>query len=192
MKILPVTFRWIEVEIVDEELGELRRVMAMVPQERFRFVCRRQFQAGEDYSLVPHEARSQRSHNFYFACIGEAFNNLPEKIAARFPDAEYLRHWALIETGWFDEKEFPFDNHRYANSLAAFIRTQSPYARIFGPKKLAADKWVVLVRVAKSQSRTAMPDKAVFEKSKRDVLDLLEEMTGVPQGTFRKETGKHA
>jgi hypothetical protein len=190
MKILPVTFRWVEVEIVDEELGELRRVMAMVPQERFRFVCRRQFQAGDDYTLVPHEARSKASHGFFFACVNEAFNNLPENIAKRFPSADHLRSWCLIETGWFDEKEFEFDNKRYAHSLATFIRAEDDFARLsihqVGPKN-----WKVIVRRAKSQSYATM-NKEAFEKSKRAVLDLLEEMTNVPQGTFRKETGKHA
>jgi hypothetical protein len=191
MKILPVGFKWMEVEIVDDEHGELRRVMAMVPLPRFGNLCKRQFEAGQEYALVPHETRSKKSHSFYFACVGEAFTNLPENIAARFPTAEHLRAWALIECGYFEEKEFFFDNKRYAQSLAAFIRTQNDYARISlhnpGPQK-----WLVIVRVAKSQSHAAMPDKASFEKSKRDVLDLLEHMTSVPRGTFRKETNQHA
>jgi hypothetical protein len=191
MKILPVGFKYQEVEIVDDDAGELRRVMAMVPLERFGNVCKRQFLAGDVYTMVPHEARSKRSHNFFMACVGEAYDNLPENVAARFPSATHLRYWALIETGWCTEKEFEFDNKRYAQSLATFIRTEDDYVRIsihqVGPKK-----WKVLLRRAKSQSHIAMPDKKEFEQSKRDVLSLLEEMTKVPRGTFKKETNRHA
>jgi hypothetical protein len=190
MKILPVAFRWQEVEIVDDEHGELRRVMAMVPLPRFGNLCKRQFEAAQEYALVPHETRSTKSHSFFFACVNEAFQNLPEKIAARFPSAEHLRAWCLIECGWFDEKEFEFETKKQAFMLCTFLQTQNPYARM-SPHQVAPNKWKVLVRVAKSQSYASM-NKADFEASKKAVLDLLEEMTRVPRGTFHKETNRHA
>lgn len=189
MKIAPAGFVWREVEVADEH-GVLTKVMAMVPIPRSHNVCRRQFNPGDEYTLVPHESRSKESHGFFMACVNEAFLQLPEKIADRFPSADHLRAWCLIETGWFDEKEFDFDNKRDAHRLGTFIRTEDDFARI-SIHQLAKNKWKVLVRRAKSQSYASM-NKQAFEASKKAVLDLLEGWTGVARGTLRKETGRHA
>lgn len=186
MRILPVVFNYREVQ--DRETGEI--ITAMVPQSRYAKVAKRQYVLGEEYPLVPLEARSRASHSAYFAQINEAFDNLPESIAARWPSAEHLRKWLLVETGWFEEKEYDFDTERDALRLANFIRTEDEYARIFktqvGPKK-----WKVIVRRAKSQSAASMAKQA-FEDSKKAVLDALEHEIGLARGQLKKHAGRSA
>ena len=142
----PVVFNWVEVSI--PETGELRR--AMVPQLRYLNVAKRQFADGHDYPMVVLEARSRASHNQFFAAVDDAWHNLPEEIAARWPTSEHLRKWALVETGWFDEKFFDCDSPAKAKNLAVFIRSVDT----FGVILLHKNK--VIVREAKSQSAAAM------------------------------------
>jgi hypothetical protein len=184
VKTYPVVFVWRKVDVVCDD-GEIVRQLAMVPMARYGNVCARQFAEGEDYPLVIQEERSMASHKQYFAAINDGFHNLPEKIAARYPSAEHLRKWLLIETNWHEEKEFPLTSEKAAKSLCTFIRAEDDYVRIFQRGSL------VIVRKAKSQSMAAM-GKEAFEKSKRDVLDLLEAMISVPRNTLMKEAGKSA
>jgi hypothetical protein len=192
-RILPVNFIWKALDVCVDG-GEVRRIKAMVPLDRYHNVCARQYGEDGEYTLVPLEERSMKSHNAYFAQLHSAFQNLPETLAARWPTEEHMRKWVLIETGWFEEKEFPYegrDARRHAKLLATFIRTQSEFARI-STHRVSDTKVLVIVRTAKSQSKVGMPTKAEFEKSKRDVLDWLEHAIGVARGTLVREGGMHA
>ena len=60
---------------------------------------------GAQYMVEAREARSIASHNFYFAAVHEAFLNLPEAMAERFPSADHLRKYALIRAGFRDERQ---------------------------------------------------------------------------------------
>ena len=188
MRMYPVTFCWQKVDLVDGEDGAAVRAWAMVPQQRYHNVCQRQFAAGEAYPLQVVEERSMASRKQYFAAVNEGFKNLPESIAARFPSAEHLRKWLLIETGWHEEKEFECASAKHAKALCTFIRTEDDYVRISNPKNRPP---LVIIRKARSQALASM-GKALFEQSKKDVLDLLESMVNVPKGTLMREAGSVA
>lgn len=183
MKTYPVVFLWRDVDVVDAD-GVATRCKAMVPLARYGKVSARQFVEEQEYPLVILEARSRASHNHYFSALHEGFQNLPEKIAARWPTEEHLRKWLLCEAGWFDESEIDCSSPRHATQAATLIRSFDDYARIsvHGAK--------VIIRRAKSQSANAMGREA-FQKSKTDVLDLLEHFTQVPKGTLKKEAGRN-
>lgn len=189
MKILPVRFLWTEMNVVNDD-GTHSRVRCMVPDPIYRGVAHKQYTLGDRYPLSIVEVRSRASHDHYHACIQEAFLNLPENISARFPSPDHLRRWVLIETGWYDEKEFEFDNEKDARRLGTFIRTEDDYARI-NIAKVADKKFKVIVRRAKSQSYAAMEKKA-FTDSKQAVLDYLETMIDVSRGTLKKQAGRSA
>ena len=188
MRAYPVTFTWQKVDLVDGEDGTAVRAWAMVPQPRYHNICQRQFAVGESYPLQVVEDRSMASHKQYFAAINEGFKNLPENIAARFPSAEHLRKWLLVETGWHEEKEFECASAKHAKALCTFIRTEDDYVRISNPKNHPT---TVIIRKARSQALASM-GKALFEQSKKDVLDLLESMVNVPKGTLMREGGMNA
>ena len=183
MRILPVAFGWREVDVVDAD-GVAERRMAMVPLPRYGNVCRRQFEEGEEYPLAPIEPRSRASHNHYFAALNEGFENLPET-ETRFPTSEHFRKWALVEEGYRDEKNYVCESPAHAKQLALLCRSLSEFAVI-----KVADR-VVRIWEAKSQSAAAM-GRDEFEASKKAVLGRLEQMTGVPRGTLKKEAGRHA
>lgn len=192
MRILPVVFVWQEVDVVDEQ-GVVSRRHAMVPQVRYVNVAKRQYHDREEYPMVPLEARSRKSHNAYFAQVNEAFDNLPEPLAPRWPTSEHMRKWLLIETGWFDEKEFEYEGptaKRDGRRLGTFIRAESEFARI-SIHAITDRKVKVIVRVAKSQSAAAM-GKADFEASKKAVLEELEAMIGLARGDLKREAGRSA
>lgn len=185
MRIRPVNFVFRDVDVVDAD-GVALTVPAMVPQPRYAELAKRQYHPGEEYTLVPLEARSRASHNQYFAAVYKGFENLPERIAHRFRDEDHLRLWLLVETKWCDEYEWRFADTRQAANFAKQYRViNQRYVRI------EVHGNVVLAKHPKSQSAAAM-GKTEFEASKRDVLDLLEMMTSVPKGTLMKEAGSHA
>jgi hypothetical protein len=184
MPFYPVVFVWKELEVPIDG-GHFTTVLAMVPLPRYANVAKRQFVVSEEYPLVILEARSRASHNHYHAAIHEGFQNLPEKIAARWPTEDALRYWLLTETGWYEEDEFVFDSEAEAKAAMPKIRKRQPYARIM--RKEAT----LFVRYAKSQSAAAM-GKSEFEASKKDCLELLDHMVGVPRGTLKREGGNSA
>lgn len=182
MRTVPIVMNWREVDVIDAD-GVATRTKAMVPNVRYAKVAAKQFADGEEYPLVVLEARSRASHNQFFAALQDGFDNLPESIAARWPTVEHFRKWALIECGWFDEKEIDFGSALYAKRAAILLHDEfDEYARIFQPN----DGPKLIVRRAKSQSASAM-SKEPFEKSKRDVLDLVESMIGVERGDLKKQ-----
>jgi hypothetical protein len=186
-RVYPVNFIWREVDVIDGD-GEVRRQMAMVPSGNYASVIRRQFHAGEEYTLAPIEARSRASHNQYFAAVADGYQTLPE-YDRRWRNAEHLRKWALVETGWFDELEIELQSPRHAERLTARLIEYAQQHRVY--VKVIIEGSRVLIRTAQSQAAAAM-GKVDFEQSKRDVLDLIEGFIDVPRGTLMREAGKHA
>ncbi len=135
------------------------------------------FVVGMEYMLVPHEDRSMRSHRFYFASVNEAWKNLPEDMAERYPTADHLRKWALIKAGYRDERSIVAFSKAEALRIAAFIRPMDEYAVV------VVREAVVRVYTAKSQSTRAM-GKAEFGTSKEKVLDILSAMIGTTAATL--------
>ena len=118
----------------------------------------------QEYMLAEQNERSSNSHRHYFASLNEAWKNLPEDMAARFPTVESLRKYALIRVGYFDCETFVCSSATEALKLARWARG--------GP----SDHTVIAVRdcivsryTAKSQSPRAM-GKEDFQRSKEAVL----------------------
>lgn len=197
MRMVPVIFTWRNVEVTDAD-GVATKTRAMVPLARFGNIVAQQFHEGEEYPLVVLEARSRGSHNQYFAALADGFTNLPENLPAvaerlglktippkGWINVEHLRKWCLCETGWCDVGEFNFETEAEAKRLARFYRSRDNYCQIQVIGKH------VTIREAKSQSAAAM-SKEPFEKSKRDVLDLVESIIDVESGTLNKQAGRSA
>lgn len=152
----------------------------MVPLLRFQSRCDQQYVVGQVYRLVEEEERSHASHAHYFACLGEAWRNLPEDIADRFPTAESLRKWCLIKAGFADVRSMVYETANDAKKAASFLGLYNEHAVII------AKGCVVSVYIAKSQSTRAM-DKATFQASKTAVLDLVSSMIGVSSTELAKQ-----
>jgi hypothetical protein len=168
---LPVIFTW------DGE--------AMVPLPRLARVCDKQFVVGETYPLAVQEDRSVNSHRHYFASITEAWRNLPEHYAERFPTSEHLRKWALVKAGYADERSIVCASKAEAQRVGAFIKPMDDFAVVI------VNEATVKVFTAKSQSTRAM-GKAVFQDSKTAVLDLLSSMVGVTPAELAANAEKAA
>jgi hypothetical protein len=145
---------------------------AMRPLPGYAEIAAARFSVGEVVTLAPVEARSSPSHRHYFACVREAWVNLPAEHAARFASEAHLRKYALIKAGYRDERAIVCASKAEARRIAAFIRPIDHYAII------TVSDAVVTQFTAKSQSATAM-SKAEFQASKDAVLGLLAEMLGV-------------
>lgn len=144
---------------------------SMVPLKGFQKRCDETFYVGERYRMEVQEERSMRSHRHYFASIHEAWLNLPEDKAERFPTSEHLRKWALIKTGYRDERSIVAASKAEAQRIAAFVRPIDEYAVV-----VVRDA-CVLVYTARSQSVKAMGKKD-FTGSKEAVLDVLATLVG--------------
>jgi hypothetical protein len=140
---------------------------------------------GMEYRLAPYEERSRASHNQYFASVHEAWTNLPEDMADRYPTEDHLRKWALIKAGYRDERSTVCGSKAEAVRFAAFVRPIDDYAVV------VANDCTVTVYTAKSQSMRAM-GKETFQESKSRVLDVLAAMIGVGTEDLKRNTGKVA
>jgi len=146
--------------------------VVMRPLPGFAALVAERFAIGEVVSLEPAEVRSSPSHRHFFACVREAWINLPEREAARFPTQEHLRKHALIKAGYCDERSIVCASSAQARRIAAFIRPLDDYAIV------TVEGRVIIQFTAKSQSAAAM-SKAQFQASKEAVLAILAEMIGV-------------
>lgn len=153
---------------------------AFVPVGRFAAECDKHFVVGERYVMVEHEHRSRETHAHYFACINEAWANLPERYAGRFPTPEHLRKWALIRAGYRDETTFVASSKAEARRIVTFMRPADEFAVV-----VATDA-VVTRYTAKSQSMRAM-DREAFQASKTAVLAVLASMVEVAPNVLEQQ-----
>lgn len=140
---------------------------------------------GERYYVELSEERSINSHRHFFASIAEAWKNLPDDQAMRFPTPDHFRKHGLIMTGWRDERTFVCASHAEALRFAAFVRPMDEYAVI------VVREAVVKVWTAKSQSTKAQGKKD-FQKSKDDVLAWCAEQVGVTADALRDNAARAA
>lgn len=160
----------------------------MVPVARLLPLCRKQFVVGQEYPMGVVQPRSIASHRQYFAALHDAWNNLSEADAERFKTDEHLRAWALVQTGFCKETDYPFESPEQAQMVAKIIRSRSAYAVI----KISGD----VVKVFDPESQAMYGPGAMsperFKASKIAVLDLVSGMAGITRGTLTKEAGKSA
>lgn len=154
---------------------------AMVPRGGFRRVCDELFVIGETYRMEVIEERSAVSHSHFFASINESWKNLPEDLAERFPTAEHLRKYALIKSGYHDERSIVCSTNAEALRFAAFVKPMDEYAVV------VVSAATVKVYTAQSQSKRAM-DKEKFQASKVAVLELVSSMIGVSSAELQKNS----
>ena len=171
MSAVPIPFQW------DGE--------AMVPAASYRRRCDREFVVGAFYHLVQHEERSSASHAHYFASVADAWRNLPEDLAERFPSPEHLRKYALIKAGYADERSIVCASKAEAQRVAAFIKPLDSYAIV------TASEAVVKVYTPQSQSKKAM-GKAVFQASKDAVLTIVAQMIGATSEQLQRNAREAA
>ena len=166
MSIVPMVFEW---------TGE-----ALVPCQPK--VADEHYVVGQRYRMAPIEERSLNSHAHYFSALTEGWQNLPEDLTERFPSVEHLRKFALIKSGFRDERSIVCSSKAEAQRLAAFIKPLDIFAVVL------AREATVTVLTAKSQSMRAM-GKADFEASKQAVLALVAGMIKVPLDELHANAG---
>ena len=171
MTFVPVEYEW------DGE--------AMKPLPRFAKTCDKQFVVGERYNLEVIEERSGATHRHYFACLHDAWLNLPHDLAERFPTSERLRRWALIKTGFANEQSM------VCETVVDAARFASMLGRMNDDAVIVTKGRTIKVYTAKSQSMRSM-DKVEFQKSKIAVLDLVAEMIGTSATELEAHGGQAA
>jgi len=132
-----------------------------------------QWVVGARYMMHAEEERSDNSHRHFFASVNEAWMNLPDDLAARFPSADHLRYWALIKAGFYNERTLPCPTPEMAQQVAAFVRPSESYAII-----TVDEDCIVRVFTPRSQSYRSM-DRATFQDSKTKVLAVISDLLGV-------------
>jgi len=134
-------------------------------------VAKRQFNKGETYLLETVPERSGQSHRHYFACLQDGWLNLPDHLAAHFPDAEHLRAYLLIKCGYYTTRTITCGDRKEALKVAAFVRPIDDFSIV------TTNGNIVQVHTARSQSSRSMR-RQEFQASKTKVLDALSEMLG--------------
>lgn len=149
---------------------------------------------GETYMMEEREERSSASHAQYFAAVGEAFRNLSDAQRRELNSVKHLRKWALIKAGYYNETLMACETKEQALAWALWWRNRNDYAEIAAVRLESEDgamHWYFRMREAKSQSKHAM-NKAEFEQSKRDVLDILAGEIEVRRRDLEQAAGNNA
>ena len=148
----------------------------------------RYFVIGGIYHLSVEEPRSTRSHRHYFAAIREAWLNLSEEQAMRWPSPDALRKWALIACGYRNERQIVCVTREEATRMAAFMRPLDSHAVV------AVEDRVVIYATAMSQRTSGEDamDKETFQASKEAVLNCIASEIGVSAETLMRNTERAA
>ena len=155
----------------------------MEPVRHYRRVAAEQFKIGRVYRLGEIEPRSMESHQHFFACINEAWLNLPEALAERWTTPDELRKWALTHTGLRTTREYVARSNAEAQRVAKFETGGDQYCRI------EIDGKTVRVHIPRSQSLTSMTRRE-FQQSKTAVLDVLAQKLGISVETLEANAGQ--
>lgn len=160
----------------------VRKDGALVPKSQ-RWLFDRMFAEGEEYSIEIHEPVSRKSHNHFHAAVNEAWKNLRESDAAQHPDADHLRKWALIKTGWCIKRNVVCETIEQAYAIAAVAGQLDESAVVVVQGK------VVTIATARSQKTTGpnCMSREEFQKSKQDVLDYIAGLIGVDAATLSSQ-----
>lgn len=147
---------------------------------RFQKLADQRYVVGEDYLMEAIEVRSMRSHNHYFACVHEAWLNLPERLSDQFHSETQLRKYALIKTGFAKKAQY------VANSKADALAVADLVGQLVTPEDayaiIVTTGTIVTVFTAESQSMKAPPNgmgPKRFQESKVAVLDYLADLVGI-------------
>lgn len=162
----------------------------LVPIGRSRRECIEQLRIGAIYRYERVEERSQASHAHYYAAIHEAWANLPEQYAGRFPSPDHLRKFALIRTGYATQSQTVATTKAEATRMAAFANalhhgSAEQYVLV------TVQDLVVTVWKPESQRYRNM-NKQRFEDSKRAVLDYCAKLVGVAPSELESNAGRAA
>lgn len=133
--------------------------------------CDKELVIGEMLTLEVVHQRSSETHRHLFACIKNAWDNLPEALAAEYPSPEHLRKWALIEIGHCTMTRMVFANNAEAMKAATLLCDIDGYAEI------GVNGNAVVMRRAKSIAYRAVSRKD-FKEIKDKVLTTLSQLIG--------------
>lgn len=145
----------------------------------------RWYEDGQLYRLEAREDRSDRSHRSFHAQVREVWESLPDHLADKFASPEHLRKWALMKSGFRNERHVTFGSEEDARRATLLVQPMDDFAIV---------TWagcVVTVYTAESQSYKAM-GKQRFQESKQAVLDVLSKLIGVSVNALRKNAGEAA
>lgn len=140
------------------------------------------FQVGETYLMAEHQHRSKLSHDHEFAFVAEAFNSLPDELAADHPSPEHLRKHGLIRKGFCHVRDHVCETKSEAQRLRTILAGRDEYAIVM----ITGNGLVVRELTAKSQSRKAM-DRAEFQASKTALMEFIADLLGVDVGSLPTE-----
>jgi hypothetical protein len=158
---------------------------AFWPLSADRALAKQTYGQGEIVAFAEAKHRSSPSQRHYFACLREAWVNLPEAYAKRFPTEEHLRKWALIHTGFCQARSVVCRTRAEARSIAAIIRSKDAYAVV------SIEGRTIWHLTARSQSIEAM-DHKTFQASKRAVLELLSDIIRIEPADLILAGTEHA
>ncbi len=140
---------------------------------------------GQQYVLTVEKQRSDAAHRSFFASVNEAWKNLREDDAERFPTPDALRRYALIKAGFCDRRDIVCENNNEAMRLAGMVKALDAYSIT------TVSERVVSVWTAESQSKRAM-GKQRFNESQNAVRDFCAAMIGVEPAALARETERAA
>lgn len=169
-------------QIIYECTGELMRPLAYHYD-----LFTRTFESGKRYQLIEFRERSRETHDHFFATVAGYWHNWPENYERELPSADHLRKHALIRTGHYIQCMIV---HSSLEAASAYVRNFIRYVDYAeGSIASTVNGTATVMRMAKSQRKNVMDDKE-FARSKNDVLDFCQAVTGIPPEQMKREVKK--
>lgn len=136
--------------------------------------------AVEWQEFSPDDEVSDAERAAFFAQVGEAWKNLPDDLAARYPSPDHIRKRALVTTGHCDITDHVCESEHEIGMIQRFA-ARNEYA------VLVRKDMVIRELVPKSMKKGGMTKKE-FREAAEDVRRVLSELLGVDIETLRAHT----
>lgn len=170
-------------QVVFEWTGTVMRPLAYHAD-----LCARTFEPGKRYKLIEFSERSRETHDHFFATVAGYWQNWPERYERDLPSADHLRKHALIRTGHYLQSVMA---HASLEEATAYVRDFIRYVDYAEGSITSTHGTATVMRIAKSQRKQVM-DAAEFQKSKQDVLEFCQAVTGISPEQMLREVKKGA
>lgn len=167
-------------QVIYEWTGEVMRPLAL-----HRELCAAEFSIGKRYKLIEFKERSHETHDHFFSVVSGYWHQWPESYDRDLPSADNLRKHALIRTGHYIQSVM---HHASVEAATAYVRDSLRYVDYAEGSIHGA---TTVMRIAKSQ-RKAVMDATEFQRSKQNVLEFCQAVTGIAPEDMEREIKKGA
>lgn len=149
--------------------------------------CDEHFEDEQVVKFEEIEEHSDPSRRHFFACVGKTWDNLKEADQKQYKSREHLRHWVVIQAGYYTCEDVVAMSAKqaaeFAVQIARVAQRNDPYAIVTVIGNVVR---VYYAKSLKKRGRNALTKKE-FQDMKEKALVILSDLIGTDVDTLLRQ-----